>query len=97
MPKEVIFLFECDDHNYFALARERYSVRHLTDEFGELHWRLRRRLSADEMGAVYFQAARLLADRSICLLRLRSDGGIECACGQSILRNGHAPSGGLVS
>jgi hypothetical protein len=83
MPNRTIFIFECDDGRYFALSRVPHCLGHLMGRFGDLNWRLRRRLSANEMGAAYFEAALLLKSRPQCLLKLQPDGALECACGQS--------------
>lgn len=83
MPSRTIFIFECDDGRYFALSRAPHCLGRLKEQFGDLNWRLRRRLSANEMGAAYFEAALLLKSRPLCLLKLQSDGALECACGQS--------------
>jgi len=74
MPSRTIFIFECDDGRYFALSRAPHCLGRLQEQFGDLNWRLRRRLSANEMGAAYVEAALLLKSRPLCLLKLQSDG-----------------------
>ena len=83
MPNKTLFIFQCDARDYFALTKERKSRRRLTKEFGNLNWRLRRRLRASEMGAAYFEASMALKDREVCLVRRRPDGALECACNHS--------------
>jgi hypothetical protein len=84
MPSTPIFVFECVDNEYFALTKELNGLRHLNVKFGGLHWRLQTRLRASEAGAAYVQAAKLLRDREICLLKFQDDGGLECACDDPI-------------
>jgi hypothetical protein len=84
MPSTPIFIFECLDSEYFVLTKELNGLRHLNAEFAELRWHLRRRLCTSEAGAAYFQAAKLLGDREVCLLKVQDDGGLECACDEPI-------------
>src|SRR5215207_6120235 len=88
MPKQVIFVFQCDDSDYFALAKEQNCLERLTEAFGELHWLLRSCVRPSETAAAYFGAAELLSDRDICLLKLQSNGDLECACHAMKPRNG---------
>ena len=90
MPNKPLFIFQCDHSDYFALSKKLKCRQRLTKEFGSLHWRLRRRLRASEMGAAYFEASMLLKDREVCLVRRRSDGALECACN-------HLPLNGLAA
>ena len=84
MPSTTIFVFECLDSDYVALTKDLNGLRHLNADFGELRWHLRHWLRANEAGRAYSQAAKLLEDREVCLLKFHDDGGLECACDDPI-------------
>ena len=83
MPS-AIYAFECLDGDYVALTKELNGLRHLNAEFAELRWLLRHRLRASDAGIAYSQAAKLLEDREVCLLKFQDDGRLECACDDPI-------------
>jgi len=84
MPSAPIYVFECLDRDYVALTKELNGLRHLNAEFAELRWLLRHWLRANELATAYSQAANLLKDRKVCLLKVQEDGRLECACDDPI-------------
>jgi len=83
MRSQPLYLFQCGESDFYAISDTRWCKRQLPRNLAGSDWWFRRRLSAAEIGAHCFEAARLVADRHICLLRLRTDRFVfECCCPQ---------------
>jgi hypothetical protein len=83
MGERIIYVFECDDGEHFALTDDLDNLRREVKAFGKSSWHLRRRLRANDKRAAYFEAEQMLHDRLVCFLRLEVDGVLECACDES--------------
>ena len=73
MKAKPFFLFQCGASEYYALSDRRWCQRQLPANIGEGTWKFRRRLCPADLGATYFEAATLLADRPFRILRLQLD------------------------
>jgi hypothetical protein len=83
MNERVIYVFECDDGEHFALTHDLDNLRREVQAFGNSDWHLRSRLRASDKRAAYFEAGQMLQDRLVCFLRLEAGGQLECACDRS--------------
>jgi hypothetical protein len=83
MGERIIYVFECEDGEHFALTHDLDNLRRDVEAFGKSDWHLRSRLRATDKRAAYFEAERMLQDRLVCFLRLEVDGELQCACDQS--------------
>jgi hypothetical protein len=75
----VIFVFQLSDSDVYALSYDLSCLRHLNDESGPV-WRLRQLIRPSEPGQSYLEAATLLRDRYVCLIKVISDYTFQCVC-----------------
>jgi hypothetical protein len=83
VSEQIIYVFECEDGEHFALTHDLDSLRREVRGFGKSDWNLRSRLLASDKRAGYFEAEQMLKNRLVCFLRREPDGGLECVCDES--------------